>query len=112
MTPDEWRIFAERVPPRTMIQQPDTPVIIDGKPSYFHGELGILLETQPFRAGEIACDASTLQYNDPDKLQKMFENHLWFQPFRHIGQMAHDARLLRYLINGDWYTFEEIMKRD
>lgn len=105
----KWEIFSARVPAGTRIKQPDTPITASGTPSFFKGEEGILLENAPFRANEIACDASTLEYNDPNKLQKIVENHLWFQPFRHIGQMAHDARMLQYLIDGVWQSYAQVM---
>jgi hypothetical protein len=96
----DWDKFAARVPAGTQVKKHDTPAIINGKPSIIEGDEGILLENKPFRISELSC--KMYEYIS-------IETMLYFQPFRHIGQMSDRAEDMRYLIDGAWKTLPEIM---
>lgn len=100
MSEIDWDKFAERVPPGMQVKKHDTPAIVNGKPHIFEGDEGILLENKPFRISELST--KTHEYVSIQTL-------LYFQPFRHIGQMADRAEDMRYFIDGQWKTFDEVM---
>lgn len=96
----DWDKFSNRVPAGTHIKKHDTPAIINGVLSTIEGDEGVLLENKPFRISEVTC-----KMHEYVSMQTM----LYFQPFRHIGQMADRAEDMRYLIDGKWSTFEQVM---
>jgi hypothetical protein len=96
----DWDKFAERIPAGTHVKKHDTPAIINGETSVIEGDEGILLENKPFRVSELSC--KMYEYIS-------IEMMLYFQPFRHIGQMSDRAEDMRYLIDGTWKTLPEIM---
>lgn len=97
----DWDKFAQRVPAGTQVKKHDTPAIINGVTGVIEGDYGILLENKPFRVSELSC--KMYEYVS-------IETMLYFQPFRHIGQMSDRVEDMRYLIDGIWLTFDEIMK--
>lgn len=101
MTAIDWDLFGQRVPAGTIVKKHDTPAIINGVTGIIEGDEGILLENKPFRVSELSC--KMYEYVS-------IETMLYFQPFRHIGQMSDRAEDMRYLIDGTWLSFAQIME--
>lgn len=91
----DWDKFAKRVQVGAQVKSDKSHIY-----GIKHEDIGILLENYPYRIVEI--DSMRYEYLD-------VENLLYFQPFRHIGQMAEHAQDLRYFIDNRWQTFDEVM---
>lgn len=100
----DWDKFQSHVPIGCVIK---TPVWCDDEGGVYGGDVGVLLEYQPFGCIDHPHSDTLLLF--PDHVD--FEVNLHIQEINSFRDDYIDARGMMYLIDGEWLTFDQVMGR-